>query len=208
MSTAVLNASTTHPTVLALRRAQAVVEQIKNDQPQQFPEAASIGDAVRQGDIYIQLIPDVDSAPMLYAPATPSFPMQLAEGTTKGSRHCLDSGDGVTAYQPLDQNSGDLLRQLAAQYGLKLSEADWQTKYRNAEWEARREEGKSGRRPGLVYQHEAAGLLEFAGPIFRLAKANTVTHPEHGDWLLPPGTYRITYQRTVARDNTVARVLD
>ena len=47
-----------------------------------------------------------------------------------------------------------------------------------------------------------------AGPIFALTETNTVTHPEHGDWILSPGSYRVTYQRTVARDNTVTRVLD
>lgn len=210
MSTAVLDtpATPTHPTVAALKLAQHIVEQIKNDQPQQFPEAASIGDAVRQGDIYIQLIPDLDATPLLYTMATPDFPMQLADGNTKGSRHCLASGDGVTVYRPVDRNSDALLQQLAKQYGLTPSDNEWRAKLTNAEWEARRDEGKSGRRPGLVYQHEARAMLEFAGPIFRLEKPNTVTHPEHGDWLLPPGTYRITYQRTIARDNSVARVLD
>jgi hypothetical protein len=209
MSTAVLDPrKATHPTVTALKNAQSVVEQIKNDQPQQFPEAASIGDAVRQGDIYIQLVPDVDSAPIFYKLATPSFPMQLAEGNTKGSRHCLASGDGVTVYQPVGVETDELLQQLAKQYGLTPADADWRAKLRQSEFEARREENSKGPQPGLVYANEATAMLEFAGPIFRLDKPNTVTHPEHGDWLLPPGTYRITYQRTVARDNTVVRVLD
>lgn len=212
MSTAVLNAPATHPTVAALKLAQHIVEQIKNDQPQQFPEAASIGDAVRQGDIYIQLIPDVDKAPMLYELARPSFPMQLAEGNTKGSRHCLAHGDGVTVYQPVGRDSDAMMQQLAKQHGLTPADADWRTKLNNAEWEIRRRNnfnaGPDGNLSGIVFMQDARALLEFAGPIFRLEKPNTVTHPEHGDWLLPPGTYRITYQRTIARDNTVARVLD
>lgn len=212
MSTAVLNAPATHPTVAALKLAQHIVEQIKNDQPQQFPEAASIGDAVRQGDIYIQLIPDVDKAPMLYELARPSFPMQLAEGNTKGSRHCLAHGDGVTVYQPVGRDSDAMMQQLAKQHGLTPADADWRTKLNNAEWEIRRRNnfnaGPDGNLSGVVFMQDARALLEFAGPIFRLEKPNTVTHPEHGDWLLPPGTYRITYQRTIARDNTVARVLD
>jgi hypothetical protein len=211
MSTAVLDAPATHPTVAALRRAQSVVEQIKNDQPQQFPEAASVGDAVRQGDIYIQLIPDVDKAPMLYELATPSFPMQLAEGNTKGSRHCLAHGDGVTVFQPVARDSDAMMQQLAKQHGLTAADADWRTKLNNAEWEIRRRNNfnaDTATGAGIVFTQDARALLEFAGPIFRLEKPNTVTHPEHGDWLLPPGTYRITYQRTIARDNTVARVLD
>lgn len=213
MSTAVLDAPArpTHPTVAALRLAQHIVEQIKNDQPQQFPEAASVGDAVRQGDIYIQLIPDVDKAPMLYELARPSFPMQLAEGNTKGSRHCLAHGDGVTVYQPVSRDSDAMMQQLAKQHGLTPADADWRTKLNNAEWEIRRRNNfnaDTATGAGIVFSQDARALLEFAGPIFRLDKPNTVTHPEHGDWLLPPGTYRITYQRTIARDNTVARVLD
>lgn len=212
MSTAVLDHHrATHPTVAALKHAQAVVEQIKNDQPQQFPEAASIGDAVRQGDIYIQLIPDVDRAPMLYTLAAPSFPMQLAEGNTKGSRHCLAHGDGVTVYQPVARDSDAMMQQLAKQHGLTPADADWRTKLNNTEWEIRRKYNfnpTANSTTGIVFSQDARALLEFAGPIFRLEKPNTVTHPEHGDWLLPPGTYRITYQRTVARDNSVARVLD
>ncbi len=212
MSTAVLDHHrATHPTVAALKHAQAVVEQIKNDQPQQFPEAASIGDAVRQGDIYIQLIPDVDKAPMLYTLAAPSFPMQLAEGNTKGSRHCLAHGDGVTVYQPVDRNGDAMMQQLAKQHGLTSADADWRTKLNNAEWEIRRRNNfnaDTATGAGIVFTQDARAMLEFAGPIVRLDKPNTVTHPEHGDWLLPPGTYRITYQRTVARDNSVARVLD
>lgn len=212
MSTAVLNAPATHPTVAALKLAQHIVEQIKSDQPQQFPEAASVGDAVRQGDIYIQLIPDGDKAPMLYELARPSFPMQLAEGNTKGSRHCLAHGDGVTVYQPVGRDSDAMMQQLAKQHGLTPADADWRTKLNNAEWEIRRRNNFNANEitsvAGVVFTQDARALLEFAGPIFRLEKPNTVTHPEHGDWLLPPGTYRITYQRTIARDNTVARVLD
>lgn len=212
MSTAVLDHHrATHPTVAALKHAQAVVEQIKNDQTQQFPEAASIGDAVRQGDIYIQLVPDVDKAPMLYTLAASSFPMQLAEGNTKGSRHCLAHGDGVTVYQPVDRNGDAMMQQLAKQHGLTSADADWRTKLNNAEWEIRRRNNfnaDTATGAGIVFTQDARAMLEFAGPIVRLDKPNTVTHPEHGDWLLPPGTYRITYQRTVARDNSVARVLD
>ena len=204
MTTTVLDNSTTvHPAVRQLREAQAAVEKIKNDAPQQFPEAASIGDAVRQGDIYIQLVDTATKAPMLYKQATPTFPLQLAEGNTKGSRHCLEHSDGVTVYEPVKDD--EMLLQIAAQFNITASDPDWRNKLRAAQWEDRGTDGKSQR---FVHDRDAAALLEFAGPIFNLTKTNTVTHPEHGDWILPPGSYRITYQRTVTRENTVTRVLD
>jgi hypothetical protein len=192
-----------HDTVRQLREAQAQVEKIKNDEPQNFPEAASIGDAVRQGDIYIQLIDDVTSAPFLFKPATPAFPMQLADGNTKGSRHCLEHGRGVTVYEPCAAGTRDLLVQLAAQYGIPANTPDLPTRVREAEWADRKNKIET-----RIDSRSAVTLLEFAGPIFTLTETNTVTHPEHGNWILPPGSYRVTYQRTVARDNRVTRVLD
>ena len=47
-----------------------------------------------------------------------------------------------------------------------------------------------------------------AGPIMRLSKPNTVTHPEHGDWQLPCGTYRVVFQRTIDETARIQRVLD
>lgn len=192
-----------HAAVRQLREAQAQVEKIKNDDPQNFPEAASIGDAVRQGDIYIQLIDDVTSTPFLFKKAAPSFPMQLAPGNTKGSRHCLEHGRGVTVYEPCEGNSVEMVNQLAAQYGIPANSPDLRQQLRTAEFQAR----KAGDTT-KIDRVDAFSLLMLAGPIFVLTETNTVTHPEHGDWVLPPGSYRVTYQRTVARDNTVTRVLD
>jgi hypothetical protein len=187
--------------VRQLREAQAQVEKIKNDAPQNFPEAASIGDAVRQGDIYIQLIEDVTETPFLFKPASPSFPMQLADGNTKGSRHCLEHGRGVTVYEPMEFTGTQLEAVIAKQYGIETTEPEWQILLRMAE-------RKDDRAADAVSFEAASEVLAFAGPIFALTETNTVTHPEHGDWVLPPGSYRVTYQRTVARDNTVTRVLD
>ena len=193
-----------HAAVRQLREAQEQVEKIKNDGPQNFPEAASIGDAVRQGDVYIQLIDDVTEAPFLFKKAAPEYPMQLAPGNTKGSRHCLEHGRGVTAYEPCDSGSVEMFAALAAQYGIAANDPDLRRQLRTAEWAAR----KAGTDATKVDSIDAFSLLLLAGPIFALTETNTVTHPEHGDWVLPPGSYRVTYQRTVARDNTVTRVLD
>lgn len=80
-------------TVIDKLREQA--ECIRNDRPQRFPEAASPGDTFRQGDVYITLLDAVPSD----AVSVVGRSMQLVQGTTTGSRHCLDSGDGVTFYR-------------------------------------------------------------------------------------------------------------
>jgi hypothetical protein len=208
MSTAVLDNYQTHVAVKQLRAAAEAVEQIKNDAPQHFPEAASVGDAARQGDIYIQKIADVDAAPVLYTTVSqPSFPFQLAEGNTKGSRHCLAHGNGVTIYSPVPANSNEMFAQLAETRGISTAAPDWPAKLREVEWEEIRAVGVE-RRDTLLTSDVAANMLALAGPIFRLTETNTITHPEHGDWILPPGTYRVTYQRTVTRENVIARVWD
>jgi hypothetical protein len=207
MSTAVIDAPVSHATVARLRAAAAAVEQIKNDAPQQFPEAASVGDAVRQGDIYIQKIDDVSETPLLYTRTLqPVFPLQLAEGNTKGSRHCLANGEGVTVYNPVEAGSREMFAQLAEMRGISTAEPNWRPRLQEAEWAERR--ANPAAPTNRLTAQDATTMLAFAGPILRLTKANTIAHPEHGDWLLPPGTYRITYQRTVARDNTVIRVWD
>ena len=122
-------------------------ETIISDSAQRFPEAASDMDFFRQGDIYIwkrektRGLVDCDKI---------DTNLQLAPGSTKGSRHILDSGDGVTMYRV----GGDVLQ----------------------------------------------------GPLLVLTKERTITHPEHGNVILPPGCYEITYQLAYAEERR--RVLD
>jgi len=114
-------------------------ESVINDAEQLFPLAATPDcDYVRQGDVYIWLVSKLpqDAKPVKAIE-------QLAPGTTKGSRHCLDSLNGVTMFVRLNAN-------------------------------------------------------ELQGPFMRLDCERVVTHPEHGDWRLPPGLYEITYQRAFA----------
>lgn len=193
-----------------LSEATARAESIKNDGPQRFPEAASVGDAVRQGDIYIQLIDDVAEAPMFYRADTAAvFPMQLAPGNTKGSRHCLEHGNGVTVYQPVSATSNDMYLDLAKQHDLTAETVDGLvSKIRDRQWALERDRRNGGAVPAHVTDGEAIEMLSLAGPIFVLQQENAVTHPEHGNWILPPGSYRVTYQRTVTRENTIARVID
>lgn len=194
----------------ALREAAERAEKIKNDAAQRFPEAASIGDAVRQGDIYIQLVDAITACPMFYRPdPEPSFPMQLADGNTKGSRHCLAHGNGVTVYKPVTIGSRELYIDLAPQYGIDAATtSNIVSAVRNAMWEFENKARRAKTTSDHIMDRDANEMLAFAGPIIVLEQENTITHPEHGDWILPPGSYRITYQRTMTRENTVARVLD
>lgn len=73
-------------------------ESVISDAEQVFPVAATPDvDYVRQGDVYIWIKSNVPkNAKKIKANS------QLAPGTTKGSRHCLDSLEGVTMYAITD----------------------------------------------------------------------------------------------------------
>lgn len=123
----------------SLGRVQSSAESIRNDEPQRFSEAASAGDVARQGDVYLEKLVGVPSG--CTVEEKPSA--QLAPGTTQGSRHIIDSLEGVTVYR-------------------------------------------------------LANPTPLDGPILDLSTERTITHPEHGDVVLPPGVYGVTYQRAFA----------
>lgn len=86
-----------------VQAVQDIAERIKSDELQHFPEAASFGEAVRQGDIYIFLL---DSLP----PGCTRIDKpnkQLAPGDTQGSRHCLSSLRGVKLFRLKNPNPYD-----------------------------------------------------------------------------------------------------
>jgi hypothetical protein len=170
----------------------AAVEAIKNDGLQHFPEAASIGDAVRQGDVYIQLIDEADIAAAGGLLSKMKEPMlQLAPGNTKGSRHCLASADGVEMWEP------SLTDKAVLKYVFALHKQPLPKNYQRTWISDYREE-----------RIAVEAALNLSGPIMKLSKSNTITHPEHGDWALPPGTYRVIFQRTVDEQQRIRRVLD
>lgn len=70
--------------VSVFEEVKKVADSIKDDSVRRFPEAASVGDTFRQGDIYITLISSL--------PTDVEFSnnRQLAEGDTQGSRHIID----------------------------------------------------------------------------------------------------------------------
>ena len=78
-------------------------EKIKSDETQRFPEAASVGDFARQGDVFITLIDRVPAGCTLVK--KPSA--QLAPGNTRGSRHCIQSLRGVKVYQLKEPSAYD-----------------------------------------------------------------------------------------------------
>lgn len=128
---------------------EMVAQKVAKRETQRFPVAASPGDAVRQGDVYITLLDGVPDG----CEKQKTWDTQLAPGTTQGSRHVLDSRVGVTCY---------LL----------------------------------------------PSPSEFDGPVLVLTKKREVTHPEHGHWILPPGVYGISYQRTQDALDRQRRVAD
>jgi hypothetical protein len=206
MSTAVLSSVSE-----VVKIVDEQVERIKNDGDQTFPTAASIGDAVRQGDIYIQLIDDFEGVPALYKKLeNVPYPLQLAPGNTKGSRHMLEESAGAEVFVvdlEVDQATStdeDVLftDESAALFADKVELVAQAITGENADemsrWQSRT------RRAGAII----ADAIDFSGPIMKLKNVATVSHPEHGNWVLPAGTYRITFQRTVDSTARIRRVLD
>ena len=110
-------------------------------------------DEWRQGDVRVRRLHN-DAVEQLRGRLQPfkEFDGQVAPGTTLGSRHVLDSLDGVSAYRFANANALD-------------------------------------------------------GPVLRLTKPRTLTHPEHGDCVnLPPGCYAFPGQRVYAEE--LRRVAD
>lgn len=75
---------------------------------QEFPEAAVEGDAVWQGDLGIAIASD--EVPRGYKQVeVPEDRCLVPQGdTTVGSRHCLESADGVTMWVPSTWNEESL----------------------------------------------------------------------------------------------------
>ena len=203
--------------MVGMNRVTEAVEKIKNDMPQKFPEAASIGDAVRQGDVYIQLIEPVTAAPEFYVEQKKvSYPVQLAPGNTKGSRHLLEESPGAVVYVNeiqaaffdaeafvADDRDGRMaLWELRAKYRTKINEIATRIAGEDDtaanKWNSKTQD----------IRMELTDVLSLTGPIFVLKNPGVVSHPEHGDWHLPAGCYRVVFQRTVDNAQNVSRVLD
>lgn len=76
-----------------IQRAGKAVSQKVGVTVHRFPEAASVGDYWRQGDIYLTRLKSVPHG------AKPCKTLaQLAPGTTRGSRHCLSDTESVEMF--------------------------------------------------------------------------------------------------------------
>jgi hypothetical protein len=98
-------------------------ESVISDAEQVFPVAATHDvDYVRQGDVYIWAKSKVPkNAKQIKSNS------QLAPGTTKGSRHCLDSLDGVTMYAIEDANElqGPIIERACERLVTHPEHGDW-----------------------------------------------------------------------------------
>jgi hypothetical protein len=192
----------------AIKTVEKAVETVINDKPQDFPIAATIGDAVRQGDIYIQLIEPVSGVIPFYKKLdNPAFPIQLAPGNTKGSRHMLENSEGIEIYECV---IASLIEDAGEDFNFELSdqvnkELEIFARYVTSEDEATANNWSSQSRKVAQNVSEA---MNFFGPIFTLKNPGCVSHPEHGDWNLPAGTYRIVFQRTLDANQRTRRVFD
>lgn len=70
------------------------LEAVRPGLPFRFTEAATIGDGVWQGDLGLEIVAAV---PADYVKAKKKS-RQLVPGNTRGSKHCLDSLDGVELF--------------------------------------------------------------------------------------------------------------
>lgn len=195
----------------AVENVDKAVERVINNEDQHFPEAATVGDTVRQGDVYIQFIGELDYEPPFYHKLTnPNFPLQLAPGNTKGSRHMLEHSEGIEVWvcdlEAIEQAEEARNFEAALELRNELNEKLTTTARNISKEDADVAFSWSSKTNQL--RQSVLESLGFCGPIFNLANPTTVSHPEHGNWILPPGAYRITFQRTIDRDMRIHRVLD
>jgi len=82
-----------------LDEARAGNHKVQPGHSYRISEAASVGDGVWQGDLGLEII---DSIPKGYTNISnpTEAALKLVPGQTQGSRHCLDSLDGVELYWP------------------------------------------------------------------------------------------------------------
>jgi hypothetical protein len=72
---------------------------IQPGEPYRIPDAASVGDGVPQGDLYIMLAGEIpDGCKLVESPT--DLDRQLVPGNTTGSKHCLRSLSTVDLYWP------------------------------------------------------------------------------------------------------------
>ena len=75
-------------------------ENVKPGSPERFTAAASKGDCIRQGDLYLVIGDAIPGDGFKLIENHDDLNKQLVPGNTQGSKHCLDSLVGVKLYRP------------------------------------------------------------------------------------------------------------
>lgn len=95
-----MSKTATIPMTEYLSKMRGQAESIRNDQPIEFSVAASAGDYIRQGDVYVTLCDEVPAGfTKRELKDLGKNPAQVAIGNTQGSRHIWDSLEGVEIYK-------------------------------------------------------------------------------------------------------------
>lgn len=81
---------------------------VKPGQAERFTEAATVADAIRQGDLYLVIAGDKPPADYEKIVKPKAIDKQLVPGNTEGAKHCLDSLAGVQIWRPKTWNEESL----------------------------------------------------------------------------------------------------
>lgn len=91
----------------AKRIASGKDAKVRPGQPERFTAAATIGDAIVQGDLYLVIAGSKPPKGYVRVDAK-DIDRQLVPGNTVGAKHCLDSLAGVTLYRPANWSEESL----------------------------------------------------------------------------------------------------
>lgn len=82
-------------------------ESLRSGMPFRIPDAWCAGDCGAQGDLIFVIVDSVPSGYVRVERPTEAD-KQLVHGNTQGSRHCIDSLDGVELYRPANWSEDSL----------------------------------------------------------------------------------------------------
>jgi len=83
-------------------------EKVKPGEAARFTEASVAGDCLAQGDLYLCIYEGKPPTGYVLVEKPTEQDKQLVPGNTQGSKHCLDSLDGVKLYRPENWTGDDL----------------------------------------------------------------------------------------------------
>ena len=80
---------------------------VRPGQTERFTAAAVVGDAIRQGDLYL-VVSEAPPEHFIRVDRPKDTDRQLVPGNTTGAKHCLDSLEGVEMWRPKDWSEESL----------------------------------------------------------------------------------------------------